>query len=156
MSDHLARFFPQLGAERYAVTSPAQADYNCIAWAAGETMRWWWPDEFEQYYWPEEVPRRSTLDAFVAAFRVLGFEECQRADFERGWEKVAIYAHEDGSPTHAARQLADGTWTSKLGKWEDINHANLDQVTGCAYGRPVLFLRRRRGRRASSPEEANP
>ncbi|WP_018289650.1 hypothetical protein [Verrucomicrobium sp. 3C] len=156
MSDRLADWFPQLTAGSYAVTSRAQFDYNCVAWALGETIRWWWPDESEVSYWPEGVRRHETLEAFVEAFRLFGFEECQNPDLEPGWQKIAIYGHEDGCPTHAARQLADGTWTSKLGRLEDISHANLDQLTGSAYGRPVLFLRRRRGRRASSPEEANP
>ena len=38
-----------------------------------------------------------------------------------GYEKIAIYAL-DGEPTHAARQLDTGRWTSKLGKHEDIEH----------------------------------
>jgi len=156
VSERLARLFPLLHAARFAVTSPEQVDYNCVAWAAGETTRWWWPDEFGQYYWPEEAPRRSTLEAFGAAFRRLGFEECEHADFEPGWEKVAIYAKEDGSPSHAARQLPDGAWTSKLGALEDVKHTSLEQLTGDAYGWPVLFLRRWQRGRAAFPDEASP
>ena len=36
--------FPALVGTGYFVTSPATPEYNCIAWAAGETDRWWWPD----------------------------------------------------------------------------------------------------------------
>ena len=146
MNGDLERLFPGLRGAVYAVTSPAQPDYNCVAWATGDDSRWWWPDEFEQYYWPEEAQRRSTLDAFVDAFRTLGFEICGDSTLEPGWEKAAIYAKEDGTPTHAARQLPDGTWTSKLGQLEDIQHAEVDHVSGTAYGRPVLFLRRRQAR----------
>lgn len=34
----------------------------------------------------------------------------------------------------AARQLADGGWTSKLGQSVRIEHATLDALTGEAYG----------------------
>jgi hypothetical protein len=108
VSGHLARYFPQLRSASYVVTSPVQIDYNCVAWAAGDTTRWWWPDEFGLYYWPETAPRRSTLEAFAAAFRRLGFEECDHPSFEPGWEKVAVYANIDSSPLHAAWQLPGG------------------------------------------------
>ncbi|HEY7428267.1 MAG TPA: hypothetical protein VH682_28795 [Gemmataceae bacterium] len=35
--------FPRLNGTAYRITSPASDVYNCIAWAAGETNRWWWP-----------------------------------------------------------------------------------------------------------------
>jgi hypothetical protein len=62
---------------------------------------------------------------------------------ETGWEKVALFAHEDGTPTHAARQLASGRWTSKLGELEDIEH-ELEAVEGAAYGSVVVYLKRLR------------
>ena len=82
VNSDLERLFPLLRGVPYEITSPAQLDYNCIAWAAGDSSRWWWPDEFFQYYWPEAAPRHSTLEAFVAAFRTLGFEVCE--DSQRG------------------------------------------------------------------------
>ena len=33
--------FPNLEAGNYAVTSPSTPEYNCIAWAAGDTETWW-------------------------------------------------------------------------------------------------------------------
>jgi hypothetical protein len=150
----LESLFPGLRGKPYGVTSPAQVDYNCVAWAAGDNSRWWWPDEFGQYYWPEGATRRATLDAFVEAFHILGFEVCENPSLEAGWEKVAVYAKHDGSPTHVARQLPDGAWTSKLGSLYDIKHPGLEEVSGDDYGNPVVILRRRRP--ASTPLEANP
>ena len=138
---NLVRWFPRLGGATYRITSPAQPDYNCIAWAAGDDSRWWEPDSFGQYYWPEDVPRQYTVEVYAEVFQRLGFEVCQDATFEVGVEKVAIFGL-DGSPTHAARQLEDGTWTSKLGQLEDIEHQDLDDVSEGNYGRPVLFLKR--------------
>ncbi len=139
---NLERIFPRLHGDRYEITSPAQADYNCIAWAAGDDSCWWEPDVYGQYYWPEGVPRQYTVEAYAGAFRAVGFEVCEDAVFEDGVEKEAIFADPNGSPTHAARQLNDGTWTSKLGQLEDIRHQNLDQVSEGDYGKPVLVLRR--------------
>ncbi|TAF36353.1 MAG: hypothetical protein EAZ69_10585 [Oscillatoriales cyanobacterium] len=47
----------------------------------------------------------------------------------------------NGIPTHAARQLANGKWTSKLGWLEDIEH-ELDGLTGDRYGVVGQILKR--------------
>ncbi|MEK7703191.1 MAG: hypothetical protein AAB317_04445 [Nitrospirota bacterium] len=141
---YLEQRFPALAGTEYRITSPALPDYNCIAWAAGNASHWWEPDDFGFYYWPDNVPRDYTLDAYTKAFNQLGFELCENLDCERDWEKVVLYAKEDGFPTHAARQLPDGAWTSKLGKGEDISHGNLDGLCGDAYGKPAVIMRRDR------------
>jgi hypothetical protein len=48
-----------------------------------------------------------------------------------------------GSPTHAARQLDNGRWTSKLGELEDIEHS-LRDLEGAAYGTVVQVMKRPR------------
>src|SRR4051812_40036029 len=112
-------YFPRLRDSGHRVTSPATTDYNCIAWAAGRQDDWWWPDPMGTSYWPAGAPRAETLAAFVLAFGLLGYVPCDSDAVEPGTEKVALYAR-DGAPTHAARQLPDGRWTSKLGTMEDI------------------------------------
>ena len=74
----------------------------------------------------------------------LGYEKGDDFGLEIGVEKVAIFANEDFLPTHAARQLEDGSWTSKLGEEEDIMHVQLEHVRGRIYGIPVLVMRRPR------------
>jgi hypothetical protein len=50
--------FPGLAHGGYQVTSPRDSDYNCIAWAAGDTHNWWWPGgDVGKEYWPAGVPR---------------------------------------------------------------------------------------------------
>ena len=122
------------------VTSPITPTYNCIAWAAGDTRRFWWPQD--QVYWPPGAVREETIDAFVHAFATLGYSVCDTAEREDGIEKVAIYAIGD-EPKHAARQLESGTWTSKLGCDVDIEHP-LDGVAGDVYGHVVRVLQRPR------------
>ena len=134
MSDTFATVFPNLAETGYRITSPAAPHYNCIAWSVHDDTTWWWPDPFGLYYWPESVPRLETLAAFIAAYGTRGYELCDNGSLETGFEKVAIYVDTDGTPTHAARQLASGHWTSKLGRQEDIEHLTLAGLTGTTYG----------------------
>ena len=54
---------------------------------------------------------------------------------------MAIFVDAVGVPTHAARQLASGLWTSKLGHSEDIEH-DLRALEGDTYGMVALLLKR--------------
>jgi hypothetical protein len=141
VSEDLEGVFPHLVRSAYAITSPSTPEYNCIAWAAGDTERWWWPLTGSFAYWPSNVPVQETLDAFIKAFGSIGFTACGNANIEHGYEKVALYVDENGKPTHAARQLSSGRWTSKLGKIQDIEH-ELDGLTGEVYGVVAQVLKR--------------
>jgi hypothetical protein len=132
---------PRLTADNYRETSPATWDYNCVAWAAGVTDAWWWPTPGR--YWPPNVPREESLAAFLAAFATLGYAPGDSPVSEPGVEKVALYAV-GNTPTHAARQLLSGMWTSKLGPAIDIEHTTPDAVAGGAYGEVVAILSRDR------------
>jgi hypothetical protein len=130
-----------LNADNYRPTSPATWTYNCIAWAAGVTDSWWWP--ISGRFWPEGVAREETIAAFSAALSTVGFLSSTTADLEPELEKVALFA--DGStPTHAARQLPNGWWSSKLGPAIDIEHNTLDAVAGGVYAEVVAILCRKR------------
>jgi hypothetical protein len=139
--ERLETLFPRLRGTAYCITSPASDVYNCIAWAAGDTEHWWWPGDPARTYSPLEVPRQETLEACRDAFATLGYVVCEQADLEPGFEKIALFAEADGTPAHAARQLRDGTWTSKLGMSEDIQRA-LEDLTGTVYGSVVQLLKR--------------
>jgi hypothetical protein len=141
-SDELEQLFPNLAGSGYSIESEQNETYNCVAWAAGVTDDWWWPEE--NAHWPVE-PRAPTLDSFVRAFETLGYEPCDTSEVEPGYEEVAIYVSRAGLATHAARQLATGDWTSKLGDMEDITH-RLDALEGPApaFGRVEQILRRPR------------
>ncbi len=118
--------------------------YNCIAWAAGKTDKWWWPVKVPGAFWPIPIDPIDalTIENFVRAFETEGFLKCRDGRFENGFEKIAIYVDGSNEPTHAARSLPSGVWTSKLGKGEDIEHAALDVLQGRAYGAAMAFLKR--------------
>jgi hypothetical protein len=130
---------PRLSAKNYRETSPSTWSYNCIAWAAGSTDAWWWPAPGR--FWPPGVEREETLAAFLEAFATLGYIPCESAELEKDFEKVAIYAVGE-LPAHAARQMGDGRWTSKLGPNIDIEHETLDALAGGTYGEVRVVLRR--------------
>jgi hypothetical protein len=122
------------------VTSPVDPRYNCIAWAAGDKRRWWWPSP--DGYWPRGVPRIETVEAFFQAYGTVGFEVAQGPELDAALEKVAIYTLA-GQPTHAARQLPTGRWTSKCGRNVDLEH-DLRELEGPTYGRATHFMSRSR------------
>jgi hypothetical protein len=134
--------FPYLGTN-YEVLGPntgpaAKAgSYNCIAWTVGITNRWQWPGytvtSFDTYYGGFGYRRISSLD-----YR-----------YQPGVAKIVLYGKKkaDGSieTTHGARQLKDGTWSSKLGGLALIRHQTPDSLDGPSYGRPVaVYVRARK------------
>ncbi len=108
----LQDLFPKLTDGNHELTSPKTINYNCIAWAAQNTGRWWQPGMF----WPIDSPRDDHgIGVLVLAFKKLGFEECDDGELEDGFEKVALY----GSAlmyTHAARQLLMASGQASLVK----------------------------------------
>jgi hypothetical protein len=71
----------------------------------------------------------------------MGYLICESDGVEEGFDKVAIYA-QGGRWTHAARQLPDGKWTSKLGPDEDIEHESPTELVGNLYGQVHCIMRR--------------
>jgi hypothetical protein len=134
--------FPDLDADGGVVTHAPDPAYNCVAWAAGVTDAVWWPADPDGF-WPPGVPDQLTIGAVVAALATVGYSSCTDGAHEPGFEKVAVYAR-SGVPTHVARQLADGRWSSKLG-WDcTVSHATPGGVEGVIYGAVVAYLRRPR------------
>jgi hypothetical protein len=99
-----------------------------------------------QKYWPPGIPRRATLEAFIQAFGTLGYEPCESGNLEPEFKKIAIYIGASGLVSHAAFQLTDGKWASKLGPGVDIYHEleGLAGHRGKSYGTVSQFLRRLR------------
>ena len=124
--------FPRLNPTNHRITSKASRRYNCIAWALGDDSQWFDPMVADAY-WPEDLPKELTLDSVVELFRQAGYEICSDGRLQAGYEKIAIYTN-DGGPTHAARQLENGRWTSKLGNYHDIEHDSLEALNGDGYG----------------------
>ena len=137
----LELLFPNLSASGYRITSPSTREYNCIAWAAGDSTRWWDPTPFPRYYWPQGVSLSDTVAGLVRMFESIGFALCDSEEVEESVDKIAIYGDRFGY-THAARQLPDGKWTSKVGGLEDICHDTLEALTESDYGEVRCLMMR--------------
>ena len=98
-------------------------------------------EEGKDSYWPEGVPRVNTTEAFIQAYETIGYKTCDTPDLEPGMEKIVIYAN-NGVLDHAARQLPNGRWTSKIGEYEDIQHDINAFKGGKYFGEITVILKR--------------
>jgi hypothetical protein len=147
----LVSAFPNLKNDaNFNITSKETSAYNCIAWAYGYDDRWMWPktgkDQFLDgiCYWPSDEIQEPTIENFVKAFRLKGYECCDNGDFEKDYQKIALYAKPDnwGICTHASRQKRNGCWTSKLGPYCDIQHGTPYSIENNDYGKVRCFMKR--------------
>lgn len=128
--DWVRREFPDIADHHFSVSSDPDP-YNCIAWAAEDKTRWWWP-AFGKYWPPPPVPFADTVPAFVAAFATLNYQACAfDPSVEPRYDKVVIYATSNKEVKHMARQQNGvWSWTSKLGPGYDIGHKELSDIEG--------------------------
>jgi len=138
----LEELFPALAVFGYKILSRPTDRYDCVAWAAGDTTRWWWPDLKGKRYWPENVERKRTLDVFKKVFENLGYFICDNGNFEEGYDKIAIYVNENGKPTHVTRQFWKNVWISKIGEWELVEYYNVNALYDGICGDIAVFMKR--------------
>ncbi len=148
---HLELLFPNLASVGYVPKSEQTRVYNCIAWSAEDASRVWQGGNVDGY-WPPGAVEGYGLESLLSAFAMLGYLICQDGKYEDGCVKVALYSNRAGRWTHAARQLADGRWTSKIGGLEDIIHKTPFALTGSDYGDVIHYMKRP----AASPPPAPP
>jgi len=134
--------FPKINKKNHTVTSDQDRAYNCIAFAAGETHRKWWPASHPDAYWPIALPQPDTPDAFIKAFQTLGYAVCADDSYDPALQKIVFYVV-FGHVKHAAIQLGPNKWASKLGDCEDIQHKKIAISEG-SYGVPTVYMARRK------------
>jgi type VI secretion system secreted protein VgrG len=132
--------FPKLG-NNFEVLAPStdpskKTGYNCIAHTLRIYYRWVWEGD--------------TVSVFDRLYGQQGYRRLKKMDFRFNpkLDKVVLYAKRGKNGqlecTHGARQLADGTWTSKLGAGPLIRHDTPYSVSGPSYGRPIAVYVRPR------------
>ena len=131
--------FPHLRSEGFVVVDPPSIRYNCIAYAAGDTGRWW--DYTRRGYWPPHATRSERIERLQEVFAGLGFEECEDASVEPGYQKIALY-EDQGVWEHATVQMPNGAWRSKMGPGPVIEHRSPESLSGGPYGEVHCFMRR--------------
>lgn len=146
----ISKWFPGLQKDSdFKLTSKATAKYNCIAWAYNRDDCWMWPNTgLPDYidginYWPDNRILPATVNNFIEAFKIKGYEVCSGFQHEEGYIKIALYAHPGTDEcTHASRELRNGFWTSKLGEREDVQHRDPTTIEGDIYGEVRVIMRR--------------
>jgi hypothetical protein len=141
--DDLYAQFPSLLGSGHRITSEATDTYNCVGWVRRELDRWYEPEIF----WPEDVPQPvddDDLPCYLALFESWGYVRCAGPKYEQGFLKLAIYADEQAFQ-HVAKQLRDGTWSSKAGHLHDLRHNELEALYPCGIMRhalPVAYMKK--------------
>jgi hypothetical protein len=142
------RAFPNIGKSRR--TSDNTWRYNCHAFGAGEDQEWWEPipgpvpplPPWVKVYWPAGLPHFDlSVKNFQNAFATRGYSSCADGGLELGFEKIVFYV-KNNAVSHTARQLSDGSWTSKLGANIDIVHPDPGALEGGAYGTARAYMKR--------------
>lgn len=151
IKDRITSIFPTLAKDNnFEITSKQTSKYNCIAWAYFIENRWMWPNTGNYpfldgvHYWPSDEITDCDVKNFIKAFELKGYECCDDGNHEEGYRKIALYVGTDTTEcTHAARELKNGFWTSKLGQIEDIQHGTPYTIEGDAYGKVYCFMKKK-------------
>lgn len=149
LDEEMLEEFPYLSEGNHEVTSIVTKAYNCVAHALFRDDEFIWPlvSRHTSYFVMDTRPASATasLGDIALIFEREGYTPCENSELELGYEKVAIYVKEliHKVPTHVARQLNSGEWTSKLGAAEDIRHTTLHALEGSDYGQVGMVLKRK-------------
>jgi hypothetical protein len=90
-------------------------------------------------YWPPTVRRGEDLADLIDVFGTLSYTVCENGELEENTEKVALF-EQDNVWAHVAKQCSDGSWSSKIDYFEDVNHT-IDDVVA-VYGSQPVFMKR--------------
>lgn len=141
----LIGWFPALAADtNFKITSDCTPAYNCIGWALGMNDVWVGLDHPVNYawtWWPKDVPCDEQPTSLVALFEFFGFAQCRDACVEPDYDKVALYADDEGW-THAARVIGDNVLHSKIGTAWDIHHSGDTTLDESMYGKIFAYMKR--------------
>jgi len=151
IKSRIAQRFPKLlHDDKFEVTSNADPDYNCIAWACIYNERWIQPPYLGKpnldcvVWWPPNVKPGMGPESLKSLFEHFGYSVCDSYEHEVGYRKVALYYKEHINEwTHAARELTSGLWTSKLGLSNDIQHGSPLELENDIYGVVYCYLKKK-------------
>lgn len=153
----LMRGFPGLKDDNVFQTSPMSpkdSNYNCIAWAYQmQKDKWMWPPVDNNGmeilpidgcpWWPKNAKIGLDIECLVDAFEKKGFVKCDSWEHEQGFIRVALYYDpKNNHMTHAARESRiKNCWMSKMGRGNDIQHANPYTIEGDLYGKVYCIMK---------------
>lgn len=109
--------------------------YNCISHTLNIKNKWSWPKSVDSdNYWP--ISNISeTIDAFDEFYEYHGFTKTNMNKIYLGKNKIVLYSIGE-IPKHAALQIKDDLYESKMGRGEIIRHDPFD-IENSIYGNIV-------------------
>jgi len=135
----LVKYLPRLGSD-FRILYPASKSYNAYAYLIGVNDRW-----MDVATGPAENPLEG-MDRHLAS---AGYRRSEGLDasLRVGVQKIVVYAtvKPDGdidTIQSAAVQMADGSWSAKIGGMAVIQFSKVNQLCGPNYGRPVAVYER--------------
>lgn len=142
LKDYLLNF-PKLSSDiNFKIKSPFDQKYNCIAYACNKNDRFWWPqDNIDGVEWPYGLPLNTSIGNFIKLFEKHEYVVCDTHELENDFQKIALYELK-GECKHAALQIFNGLWKSKMGMLEDIEHSDPFSIEGPSYGIAKVFMKR--------------
>lgn len=103
------------------------ADYNCLAYALGDTSRWIWP-------WGSSNPSTDTVKTYL---KNLDYTVTSTSGSSKKKLRMVVYSL-NGGVTHFSRTTSNTTCRAKWGACELFSHSNLDPYTNNVYGKYCL------------------
>lgn len=144
--EYYKKLFPLLN--DYELINNSESDnYNCISHTLGIKDKWSWSydkNEIYEYdydhYWP--VRCELTKESFDDFYEYHGFEKIKLLDFSYNpkYTKVVLYTN-NGVPTHAAIQINEFFWESKIGMFGILRH-DLFEIENDVYGEVTQIYRK--------------
>ena len=148
------RIIPKLKEDmQWHITSPADSNYNCVAWVFRKKDFNIWPDVEDgekQYYnqyggsvrWPSQYADNAKLETFTQFFNDIGFIDCEMNwSNELGYNKIALYSIDNVNMSHVSFEGNNNLWCSKLGRTYDIVHSNPFSIECDIYGHVVKIMK---------------
>ena len=80
------------------------------------------------------------MDSLKEACAGLGYRQGHKSHVEYGYQRVALYEVEDKCQ-HAAVQMPNGLWHSKMGHGPVIEHRSPESLSGGMYGDATVYMR---------------
>ena len=81
------------------------------------------------------------MESLEELFAQPEYEQCNDRSPEDGYQKVALYEIQ-GRFQHAALQMPNGRWSSKMGQGPLIEHLNPESLSGGMYGDATAYMRK--------------
>lgn len=136
--EYYRKLFPLL-TDYELIPNSESMEYNCISHTLNINNDISWPFD-NNNYWP--VSRNLTKESFDKFYEFHGFEKMNLLDFsyDSKYIKVALYTNK-GIPTHAAIQVDEFFWESKIGELGIIKH-DLFEIEDNVYGEVAQIYRK--------------